>query len=217
MPRSRLFVILPADRSPESLAPLLPDLLAAGDVACVALPRDDADDADWQRAIDGLREPVQAADVPFLLIDRADLAGRTGCDGALVAAETGDPLGPMGEAGLKPVDMKAMRAAVGAEAILGTRCDGSRHAAMETAEKGADFIALTADEDLIAWWADLFEVPVVALGGPALSPDDAVRLAEAGADFIALDPDCLWRQDGNAGVIDRLKAIDAAIAPIGAD
>lgn len=217
MPRSRLFLILPPDRPAAELAPLIPDLLRTGDVACVALARESDEEAEWQRAIDLLREPVQAADVPFLLIDRADLAGRTGCDGAMVAAETGDPLGPLGEAGLKPVDMKAARAAVGADAILGARCDGSRHAAMVTAETGADFVALTADEDLISWWAEVFEVPSVALGGPGLVPADAARLAEAGADFIALDPESLWRGPGNEGVLDRLAKIEAAVAPIGAD
>lgn len=63
---------------------------------------------------------------------------------------------------------------------------------MVLGEAGADYIAFgrlsSAEEarekqlELIAWWAELFEVPCVALGSSTV--DEAVTLARSGADFV---------------------------------
>ena len=47
------------------------------------------------------------------------------------------------------------------DAITGARCN-SRHDAMSAGEAGAQFIAFSG-LGLIAWWADIFEIPAVSL------------------------------------------------------
>lgn len=85
----------------------------------------------------------------------------------------------------------AAREALGNNAIIGADAGHSRHTAMTLGERGADYIAFAANAeerdsqlDLVAWWAEIFEVPVVALDID--QPDDAHELALAHADFIAV-------------------------------
>jgi thiamine-phosphate pyrophosphorylase len=91
----------------------------------------------------------------------------------------------------------ATRAALGPGLIVGADAGRSRHDAMSLGEAGADYIgfgipphvtdregAASRRLDLVAWWAEIFEVPVVALD--VETPDDARGLALAGADFIAV-------------------------------
>lgn len=80
-------------------------------------------------------------------------------------------------------------------AIVGTDAGHSRHDAMTAAEAGADVIAFglagprsaeseTQRLDLVSWWAEIFEVPVIALD--VEHPGEAAALAQAGADFISV-------------------------------
>jgi len=84
---------------------------------------------------------------------------------------------------------------LGGRAIVGADAGSSRHDAMTLAEAGADFIAFGLDSprsdateqqrlDLVAWWAEIFEIPVVALD--VERADEAESLARAGADFICV-------------------------------
>ena len=62
-----------------------------------------------------------------------------------------------------------------------------RHDAMEIAEAGADYIGFAAgagQSDLVAWWAEIFEVPCVAFD--VASPQIASELAGARPEFIAI-------------------------------
>ena len=74
---------------------------------------------------------------------------------------------------------------------IGVTCHDSRHLAMEAGEKGADYVAFGAfyptttkpsdyrpDPRLLSWWASLFEVPCVAIGG--ITPANAAPLIAAG-------------------------------------
>lgn len=89
------------------------------------------------------------------------------------------------------------REIVGGGAIAGLDAGRSRHDAMTAGEEGADYIGFgipafvkdrdTAIErrlDLVAWWAEIFEVPAVAFD--VASADEARDLAAAGADFVAV-------------------------------
>jgi len=135
------------------------------------------------RAVDALRPQAQRRDVAFLLNDRPDLAFETGCDGVHV--------------GQSDSPYRAARETVGNDRIVGVTCHDSRHLAMEAAEAGADYVAFgaffptdtkeaptRADIELLSWWTELMEVPVVAIGGITL--DNARPLVEAGADFLAV-------------------------------
>jgi thiamine-phosphate pyrophosphorylase len=157
------------------------------------------DDAAICRAVDELRPLVQRRNVAFLLNDRPDLAFETGCDGVHIGQED--------------ASYRDARAAVGADRIVGVTCHASRHLAMEAAEAGADYVAFGAffptatkqakshaDIELISWWAELMQVPAVAIGG--ITTDNAKPLIEAGADFLAV----------SAGVWDHPKGPAAAVA-----
>ena len=88
------------------------------------------------------------------------------------------------------------REILGARGIVGADAGRSRHDAMQLGEAGADYVgfgipphvedraaAAARRLDLVAWWSEIFEIPVVAcdVEGPA----EAAALAAAGADFIA--------------------------------
>src|SRR3546814_11613784 len=76
---------------------------------------------------------------------------------------------------------------------------------MEAGDAGADYVAFgsfyptttkdvrhRADPALLSWWATMFELPCVAIGG--ITPANARPLIEAGADFLAV-PGAVWNGD----------------------
>ena len=141
------------------------------------------------RAVDALRPLAQRREVAFLLNDRPDLAFETGCDGAHI----GQTDAPYAKA----------RAALGPDKIVGVTCHDSRHLAMDAAEAGADYVAFgafyptetketstQADIELLSWWSEMMEVPVVAIGG--ITIENAPPLIEAGADFLAVSAG-IWK------------------------
>ena len=89
------------------------------------------------------------------------------------------------------------RSIVGSGAVVGADAGRSRHDAMTLAELGADYVAFGIPDfvkdresavalqlELIGWWAEIFEVPCVAMDVD--SPEQARELAAAGADFVCL-------------------------------
>lgn len=88
----------------------------------------------------------------------------------------------------------AARSILGGSASIGADAGTSRHAAMEAGEAGAEYVAFGdaggTDEcrrrrdELIAWWAAIFEVPCVALDMHTV--EDVERADVDGADFAAL-------------------------------
>ncbi|MCF3945672.1 thiamine phosphate synthase [Acidiphilium sp. AL] len=210
---SQLYLVTPPRIEVATFPDALAAALDAGPVACVQLRLKDAAEDEVRRAIDALRPVAQARDVAFLVNDRADLAVELGCDGAHLGQED---LGPGGVA--------AARRMLGGLS-LGVTCHSSRHLAMEAAEAGADYVAFgaffptatkqaktRAEVDIIAWWADVMEVPCVAIGG--ITPENCAPLVEAGADFLAV-VGAVWNHpDGPAaGVRAMLAAMTLAENP----
>ena len=131
-----------------------------------------------------LIETAQRRGVAALIADDARLARTLGADGVHLLP-MGDPPAAYGEA----------RSIVGGRAIVGVDAGASRHDAMTIAEAGAEYVAFGAPADLgdearerrdelVAWWAEIFEAPCVAFD--VETPGEAETLARAGADFVAV-------------------------------
>ena len=118
--------------------------------------------------------------------------------------------------------VKDARERLGKDAQIGVTCHGSKHLALEAGEAGADYVAFgaffptttkevttPADIETLRWWAEVMEIPVVAIGG--ITAGNCAPLVQAGADFLAV-VGAVWNHpDGPAaGVRAMNAAIDAA-------
>ena len=203
--RCRLYLITP---------PTLPDLdafageleaaLGAGDVAALQIRLKPADDDTVRAAVRRLLPIAHEHGVAVILNDRPNLAAELGCDGVHVGDE--DPA------------VDAARRILGPNAMIGATCKDSRHAAMEAAEAGADYVAFGAffptdtkdttarpEPDILAIWQETMAIPCVAIGG--ITVDNARPLIDAGADFLAVSAG-VWRHpDGPAEAVRRFNAL----------
>jgi thiamine-phosphate pyrophosphorylase len=185
-PTARVYLIAPASPGAADLPDRLGRLLDRFDVACVRLGAGPGSEGELARAAEALRPACHARDVPLVLTDHFLLAKELGLDGVHLSDG--------------PRQVRAARKALGFDAIVGAHARASRHDAMTAAEIGADYVSfgpLTASRlgdgtvapvELLEWWAEMIEVPLVAEGG--LTPELAATLAHA-ADFLALG-DELW-------------------------
>ena len=194
-PACQLYLVSPLDVGggfPDRLA----RALDAGPVAAFQLRVKDID----QHAAAKLAEPLQRLcsdrEVAFIVNDSISLAKRLCSDGVHLGQSDGDP--------------REARAALGPDAQVGVTCHDSRHLAMEAGEAGADYVAFGSfhptttkevrhhpEPVILSWWATLFEIPSVAIGG--ITPDNAAPLVAAGADFLAVSH-AVWGFDEAAAV-----------------
>lgn len=190
-PGCQLYLVAP-DRPPDNFTASLEAVLAAGEVAALRVTVAD-------RAVLARLLPItQAHGVALILNGAPALAVQAGCDGAHVADAD---------------DVASARRALG-DLQLGVFCGRSRDAAMRAGEAGADYVSFGpfpddggADVELIAWWADLMELPVVAEGG--INAGNCGALVRAGADFLAVG-DAVWNDP--AGPAAATRAMLGAIA-----
>lgn len=196
---SKLYLVVEAD---AGAADRLAAALAAAPVASVLVrPSAGASlDAGNSRP---LVELAQKAGAAVLLADAAELARTLRADGVHLSA-CEDPAGAY----------EAARAVVGGRGIVGADAGTSRDDAMTLAEVGADYVAFgAAGEDGPAWrldrcqwWAEIFEVPCVALD--VATPDEACDLQGARCDFIGL---VLPQASAPAASRDLVVAVRAAL------
>lgn len=193
--------------SPQDVGGDFPDRLRAalggGPVAAFQLRVKGVDQHELAR----LAEPLQAIcaerGVAFIVNDDVGLAKRLGADGVHLGQKDGDP--------------RDARAVLGPAAQIGITCHDSRHLAMEAGEAGADYVAFGAffptttkevshvpELGILGWWATLFELPSVAIGG--ITPDNGRQLVEAGADFLAVCG-AVWNAPEPAKVIEAFQPI----------
>ncbi len=158
-----------------------------------------------REAIEILAPVAQSRGVAFILNDRPDLAAETGCDGAHV--------------GQTDVGARAARRLLGPQRTLGVTCHASRDLALRAGEDGADYVAFgaffptatkeaptRADPEILRWWSELMELPVVAIGG--ITAENCAPLVAAGADFLAVVGAVWNHRDGPAAGV---RALEAAI------
>ena len=104
--------------------------------------------------VNSIVELLQSRNIAALIADDASLARQLRTDGVHLTWSK-DQLERFAEA----------REILGARFIIGVDAGRSRDDAMTLGEAGADYIAFgpgEAQPDLIAWWAEIFEVPCVA-------------------------------------------------------
>ena len=204
----RLYLITPPAFDLTPFEGELAAALAGGDVAAVQYRPKDADDRTILAVAKRLRPIVQAAGAAFILNDRPDLAAAAGCDGVHIGQEDA----PYAEA----------RRLLGPEATIGVTCHDSRHLAIEAAEAGADYVAFGAffptatkqpktrtRPEILRWWADLMEIPCVAIGG--ITAANCPPLVRAGADFLAVAGAVWEHPEGPAAAV---RALHEAVAEV---
>ena len=204
----RLYLITPPRIEVAGFAEALARALDAGDVACVQLRLKEVSDDDIRRAAKALLAVTATRDVALIMNDRPDLARETGCDGVHV--------------GQQDAPYEAARQVVGADAVVGVTCHGSRDLAIEAAAKGADYVAFgafyatatkeakaRANLDTLAWWSEMTTVPSVAIGG--ITPTNCPPLVRTGADFLAVVTAVWDHPDSPAAAV---KAFESAIAEL---
>jgi thiamine-phosphate pyrophosphorylase len=200
----QLYVVIEAgDAAPERLAAAF----GAADLASVLIvpPAGRPLDAAAARP---LIEVAQRRGAAALVATDARLARSLGADGV----HLGSPADP-GDS------YQAARAILGPSGVIGVDPGISRHDAMTLAEAGADYIAFgapahlkdrdkarTRRDELVAWWAEIFQVPCVAFDVETAQEADA--LAAAGVDFVAVT---LPAGQSAAAARDLVAAIAAAI------
>lgn len=196
-PPCQLYLISPLDVGgdfPDRLA----RALAAGPVAAFQFRVKDVDQHEAARLAEPLQAVCAARDVAFIVNDSVSLAKRLDADGVHLGQEDGDP--------------REARSILGPSAQIGVTCHDSRHLAMEAGEAGADYVAFgsfhptatkavrhRAEPGLLSWWATMFELPSVAIGG--ITPANAKPLVEAGADFLAVSAGVWLHQAGEAAAV----------------
>lgn len=194
-PPCQLYLISPTDVS-GGFAERLVRALDAGPVAAFQFRVKGVDQHEAARLAEPLQRICADREVAFIVNDSVALAKRLGADGVHLGQGDGDA--------------REARAILGPAAQIGVTCHDSRHLAMEAGEAGADYVAFGAfyptttkevshhpDPAILSWWATLFELPAVAIGG--ITPDNAGVLAAAGADFVAVSG-AVWNGDEAAAV-----------------
>lgn len=178
--------------------------LSAGDIASVVIAVSEGTPAGEVQA---LIAAAQSAGAAALIRDDARLARTLKADGVHLSAGNGKAYGEA-------------REILGGRGIIGVDAGRSRHEAMVAGEAAAEYVAFgipdhVADRvkahhrrcELIAWWSEIFEVPVVAFD--VTNAEEAGQLAAAGADFVALT---LPAREPPAASGELLRAAYAAIA-----
>jgi thiamine-phosphate pyrophosphorylase len=173
MARPRLFLVAPAGLDADRILACATAACAAGDVASIVVPLP---------ALNAVAAKLQGLGLAVL----ANGAAEAKCDGVHLDGLVDD--------------VALTRRSLGRDMIVGAYCAASRHAAMQAAEDGADYIALsqntyTPSEPIIGWWADLFEIPCVAFD--PVEPEKLDTLLPQKPDFIR-PSDAMWASPAEA-------------------
>ncbi len=186
--KTELYVVMPdegtlADQSSRLMTAL--DRLKTSVVLLPSPSRGDSESDDNTGALKDLVARLQSRDIAVMVKDDPKLARDIGADGVHMDWRTSIV-----------TDYEAARGLGGGQMMIGAVAGKSRHDAMLLAETGADYIAFGVPStlkdqetararqlELIVWWAETFEIPVVAFD--IATPEQAAAVKQAGADFIA--------------------------------
>ena len=141
----------------------LSEILDAIDVSCLRLSLSSSNEDEIARAADAVREITHTRDVAVVIEQHTLLVARLGLDGVHLTNGTHN--------------IRQLRKNLGKDVILGAFCNASRHAGLNAGEAGADYVSFgpvsasalgdgkQVDPELLAWWSEMIEIPVVAEGG----------------------------------------------------
>ncbi len=203
--RPQIYLVTPPAFDPDLFIPRLAAVLDRVPVACLRLALATGDEDTILRAGDRVRELAHDRDVPIVIERHVLMVERLGLDGVHLMD------------GARSV--RKVRKALGADAIVGSWCNATRHDGISAAEAGADYVAFgpvggalgdgsLAAPEIFSWWSEMIELPVVAEGG---LDADLIRTLAPFADFFAIGEE-IWRTDDAAAALAALDAaMDAAI------
>jgi len=203
----RLYLITPPEIELEAFVQEFEAALSGGEVACLQIRLKSAGDEEIIAAARRLRPSCDSAGVALLINDRPDLVAAGGADGAHVGQED--------------MAYAEARRLLGDNAIIGVTCHDSRDLAIEAANAGANYVAFGAffdtatkaaksrtDVEILRWWSELVEVPVVAIGG--ITAENCTPLVVAGANYLAVMGGVWNHAEGAAAGVAAFNAVFAA-------
>lgn len=187
----RLCLVTPSGASPQAFGSALEEALASGDVASLIVT---AAQVDLGRLAEIAVPLAQNWGVAALVHNDSDVALKTTADGVHI-----DDGG---------ADLGARIAALHPHRIAGVGNLTSRHDAMAAGEAEPDYVffgRLDGDSEdaifpkaleLAEWWAALFQIPTIVMGGASIA---SVRQArDAGIEFVALRR-AVWEHPAGPG------------------
>ena len=188
--------VIDLDFYPDQLARVLDSV----EIACLRLGLASSDEDHISRAADALRDIAHARDIMLVVERHALLVERLGLDGVHLM-----------DGGR---NLRQLRKDLGEDAILGAYCNTSRHDGLTAGEAGADYVSfgpvaasalgdgVQVDPELLSWWSEMIEVPVVAEGGLTA---DSIRSLANKVDFFAIGAE-IWTQDDPLAQLQMLAA-----------
>ena len=188
--------VIDLDFYPDQLARVLDSV----EIACLRLGLASSDGDHVSRAADALRDIAHARDIMLVIERHALLVERLGLDGVHLM-----------DGGR---NLRQLRKDLGEDAILGAYCNTSRHDGLTAGEAGADYVSfgpvaasalgdgVQVDPELLSWWSEMIEVPVVAEGGLTA---DSIRSLSHKVDFFAIGAE-IWTQDDPLAKLQMLAA-----------
>ena len=199
-PSPGLYLVTPVLTEAEPFLPALREALANAEVASLLLRLGPLDSAAAARLVRDIAEPTQATGAALIVDGAPELVLEADADGAHI--EGGG------------AELKTAVERLSPDHIVGAGGLSTRDEAMTAGEAGADYVLFGDDAapldpaallERVAWWAEIFNTPCVAL---ARSLEQIGPLAAAGADFIMLG-DCVWADPRGpaAAVADALRAV----------
>ncbi len=198
----RLCLVTPMGIAPAAFAAMLEEALAAGDVASLFITADPATLSELARAAVLV---AQAHGVAAIVVNDTQLTGHVGADGVHIDS---------GQA-----DLAAAIESFRPERMVGAGGARSRHDAMSLGEADPDYVFFGRFDgdtgpaifdktlDLAAWWASIFQIPAVVMGGAAIASVAEAR--DAAIEFVALRR-AVWEHPG--GPAEAVRKANAILA-----
>lgn len=198
---AKIYLISPEDFNLSIHQEKLEAAFKTGKVSAFQLRIKDQDIYNIEETAVKTLEICQKFNVLFIINDNLDLAIKIKAGGAHLGIDDYK-------------DLSIIRKVAPRGFIIGTSCYDSRDMALDSVINNVDYISFGAfypsktkksrgnpDIDILKWADELFEVPIVAIGG--IDDKNSRRLVNSGADFVAVIT-YFWEHDSSSGAIENL-------------